>query len=146
MELPALGRIDRGCLGSVFLGSCVLAFVLLAVRMRIRRCAHKGNTARTGPALHNLHCLSQGLGQGVPPLCLEGQRRSQVTQDVNSNVLWWSEEPEGGGAESLQAGAFASSEAKAAHISLLSARVPVLLGLTRRSQSKPLDKGQTSCL
>lgn len=94
MELPALGRMDRVCFRSLFLGSCVLAFVLLAVRMKICRCAYKGNAARTGPALHNLHCLPQGLGQGVPPLCLARPEKVPVTQDVNSNVLWWSEEPE----------------------------------------------------
>lgn len=37
MKLPALGRRDRGCLGSIFLGSHVLAVILLAVRMKIHR-------------------------------------------------------------------------------------------------------------
>ena len=70
MELPAPGKRGRGVLGSIFLGGCVLAFILLAVRMKIHRCAYRGNAAKTGLALHNLHCLSQGLGQGAPLLCL----------------------------------------------------------------------------
>lgn len=144
--MTSLGRRDRGRLGSVFLGSRVLAVILLAVRTKNHRCAYRGNAARTGLALHNLHCLSQGLGKVFPHSAWQGHRRSQVPQDKNPNVLPWSEEPEGGGAETLQAGAFASSEAKAAPISLSSARVPVLLGVTRRSQTKPLDKGQMSCL
>jgi len=66
VELSALGRRDRGCSGSIFLGSCVLAFILLAARMKIHRCAYRDNAARTGLTLCTLHCLSQGLGQGVP--------------------------------------------------------------------------------
>lgn len=65
---------------------------------------------------------------------------------MNSSVVWMSEKPEGGGAEPLQAGALPSMEAKASCVSLLSVRVPVLLGLSRTSQAKPLDKGQTSHL
>lgn len=144
MELSALGRRDRGCSWSVFLGSRVLAFVLLAEMMTVHRCAYTGDAARSGPDLRNLHCLS--WGKVVSPSAWQGQRRSQVTQDVNSNVLWWTEEPEGGGAEPLWAGAFVSRGTKAARISLSRARVPVLLGLIRISQTKPLDKGQTSCL
>lgn len=119
MDLPALERMDRGCLRSVFLGSHhVLAFVLLAVRMKICRCVSKGNVVRTGPAIHNLPCLSQGLKQGVPPTAWKGHRRSHVSQNLNCNILWWSEEPEGGDNKALQAGAFVSNEATAAHYSL----------------------------
>lgn len=118
MELPALERTDRGCLRSVFLGSHhVLAFALLAVRMKTCRCASKGNAVRTGPALHKLPCLSQGLRQGVPPSAWKGHRRSHVTQNVNCSILWWSKEP-GGDNKPLQARAFVSSEATAAHYSL----------------------------
>lgn len=62
-------------------------------------------------------CLRAG-GKVVCPSAWQGRRRSQVTQDVNPNVLWWNEEPEGGGAEPLWAGAVVSTEAKAACISL----------------------------
>lgn len=90
MESPALERMDRECLRSIFLGSHhALAFVLLAVKMKICRCVSEGNAVRTVPAIHNLPCLSQGLRQGVPPTAWKGHRRSHVSQSVNCNLLWW---------------------------------------------------------
>lgn len=70
MELPALERVDRGCLRSTFLGSHhALAFVLLAVRMKICRCAPQ--CSKNWPSYSQSSLSVLGLEARCSPHCLE---------------------------------------------------------------------------